>query len=130
MKITKEQARAIFSLFQKQLQSSQRKEVRLIEVENRKLEVETFEKFKLTPEYSAMQLLSKSFPGTDLARIFKSRYHIEQMAIEFFKIKFKDKYAHSYFHNEIDTINLLAIDCKSLVQLKEAVSKHYNVKIK
>lgn len=128
MKLTKDQARAIFDLIRKDVEAINKKKIVLIKNENKILKAQTVEQFKKTPEYDAIQLLSKTYPGSDLRKQYGSKNGIEMLA--FWKFDIKMKYENISMFDEYKTIQLLSISCKNIEQLKEAVRKHYNIKRK
>ena len=118
MKLSKAQSDAIFSLIRDELNSKKAVASREIELGNKKREQESIEKFKNTPEFKAIMLLGKTFKARGIGLVeWSHKAGIEMLA-------------HTMFKPERNTIELLAIDCKNLAELKEKVNAHYNLKKK
>lgn len=126
MKLSKEQSSAIFNLIQPELNSDKTKRIREIKKENKKIEEEAFEKFKRTDEYKAVMLLAKTFKGTGIDYSKKSQLQI----LSYWMLKPKTKSHYLSVYDERKTIEILAIDCKNLAQLKEKINSHYSLKKK
>ena len=126
MKLSKAQSDAIFNLIRGELNSKEAVNRREIELGNKKREEEAIEKFKKTPEFKAVMLLAKTFKGGNLD--WSKKESIAILAYWMFKPERKTGFLYPY--GERDTIQLLAIDCKNLAELKEKINVHYNLKKK
>ena len=71
-------------------------------------------------------LLAKTFKGGNLD--WSKKESIAILAYWMFKPERKTGFLYPY--GERDTIQLLAIDCKNLAELKEKINVHYNLKKK
>src|SRR3972149_1951561 len=119
MKLSKEQSCAVFSSIEKELNVKTNKLVRERKSRNEKVIAETIEKFKKTAEYKAVMLLAKTFKNLPLADCAK-KDGIESLARRMFKPKLET--THLYIFDERKTIEILAIDCKNLAELKEKIN--------
>ena len=129
MKLSKAQSHAIFSLIRDELNSKKAVSSREIELGNKKREQESIEKFKNTPEFKAIMLLGKTFKARGIGLVeWSHKAGIEMLAHTMFKPERKSAFFSS--QRERNTIELLAIDCKNLAELKEKVNAHYNLKKK
>lgn len=129
MKLSKAQSEAIFNLIRPELNSFESIKMREIQLGNKKREQESIEKFKKTPEFKAITLLGKTFKGKNIGLVeWCQKDGIEILAHSMFKPERKSPFFSSY--GERNTIQLLAIDCKTLAELKEKINVHYNLKKK
>lgn len=129
MKLSKAQTDAIFNLIRKELNSREALAIREIQLGNKKREEESLEKFKKTPEYDALMLLSKTFKGKKVELSdWGKKTGIEVLSRVMFKPERKSPYLNAY--GERHNIELLAIDCKTLIELKDKINVHYNLKNK
>jgi hypothetical protein len=126
MKLSKAQSDAIFNLIREELNSMEKVAQREILLGNKKREQEAVTEFKKTKEYDAVMLLGKTFKGRQID--WSKKEHIEQLAIFMFKPERKSGFYT--ISKERETIELLAIDCKTLVELKEKINVHYKLKNK
>lgn len=126
MKLSRAQTDAIFNLIRPELNSRESVAMREIQLGNKKREEEVIEKFKKTPEFKAVMLLSKTFKKSSFD--WSKKEIIAILANWMFKPERKSVLLSSY--GERHNIELLAIDCKTLVELKEKINVHYNLKKK
>lgn len=111
----------------KKLNSQFTKRIREIKKRNLKAIAESIEKFKKTAEYKAVMLLGQTFKGSTITD-WTSKNSVEYLACKMFKPKSESQYL--YVFDERKTIQILAIDCKNLAQLKEKLNTHYGLKKK
>lgn len=129
MKLSKAQSDAIFDLIRKELNSIESIEKREEDLGNKKREKESIEKFLKTPEYAAIMLLSKTFKGKNIDLVgWGQKRGIEILAHRMFKPERKRTFFNAYEQRPV--IELLAIDCKNLAELKQKINVHYNLKNK
>ncbi len=124
MKLSKSQTSALFDLIKKELNSDINKRVREIKKQNKSMIEQSIIDFKKTDEYKAVMLLAKKFPKTNIDWSIKER--IEILAHWTIKPKIASTFISVY--DERTTIDLLAVDCKNLVELKQKINNHYKLK--
>lgn len=127
MKLSKQQSQAIYNLIHNEINSINNKRFKEADKKNEKAIQESVEKFKKTKEYEAIEMLSNRFKKLKLTK-YSNKATIEYLATEMFKPKTISAFLH--YKNERDTIELLAIDCKTLTELKQKINIHYSLKKK
>lgn len=125
MKLSKSQSNAIFNLIKDELNSNGTKIQKENKAYNKKVVLELVKEFKTTDEYKALKLLNINLPESLYFKEFNFST-ISILAVNMFKPKLKPEYISSY--TERDAIELLAIDCKTLKELKVKIVNHYGLK--
>ncbi len=130
MKLTGEQASVIFDLIKDELDSDNNKAIRDAKTYNRKLQADALAKFKLTPEYTAVMMLAKSFSTASYYKDCAKNVNLQGMADLMFNVRKNSKPEYFRSWQEQKVIQLLSIDCKNLNELFEALVNHYRLKKK
>ena len=124
MKLSTEQARALYNAIREELNSDIKALEREIKSGNKKRISEATEKFKKTKEYEAVMTLAKAFPRS--AVDWSKKESVENLAQIMFKPEIKRTYIYS--SEAQTTIALLSIDCKNLKELNEKIKSHFGLK--
>ena len=129
MKLAENQIYAIYNLIKSELDSDDRQSIRDAKIHNKKVELDAFNKFVKTKEYSALLLLKTSFKELGFNRIVTVE-NIQLLANKKFDVKKRTQREYSYFYNVKKDIIMLSIDCKNMTELFDAIQKYYGLKKK
>lgn len=129
MKLSQDQVYALYELIKVELNSDDRKAIRDAKIHNRKIELDAFNKFVKTKEYSALLLLKSSFKELGFSRVVTVE-NIQALANKMFDVKKHRRHEFAHFYNVKNDIALLAIDCKNMSELFDAIQKYYGLKKK
>jgi hypothetical protein len=129
MKLAENQIYTIYNLIKSELDSDDQKSIRDAKIHNKKIELDAFNKFVKTKEYSALLLLKSSFKELGFGKIVTVD-NIQLLANKKFDVKKHTQREYSYYYNVKKDIVLLAIDCKNLSELFDSIHKYYHLKKK